>query len=328
MVNIRRIDCDGVSLGFREPPIMDFISIDFETATSYGNSACEIGLTFVRDGRVEDTYGRLIRPPGNRFDYWNTKIHGIRPADVEQEASFDELWSELQPRLDGRFLIAHNASFDFSVLRKSLEYYRLDVPVLLYACSVQLSRKVWTGLPHYNLKALCNLHGIPLNHHRAEADSLATAQLCIKAFEEADIRSVEDIRRKLKTHVWQMRSEGNFRLGSRPSRPKKGDEAPKMPVNLENPASLFYRKRVVITGSLSTMKRLEAQQAILDVGGFPEEQVSEQTDFLIVGRFDFAPAGLPGLSQKQRTALEFITRGAPIRFLSEPEFMGQLTPDE
>lgn len=303
---------------------MDFITIDFETATSYGDSACEIGLTFVRDGRIEGSYGRLIRPPANRFDYWNTKIHGIRPVDVEWEPGFDEVWKELAPRLENQFLIAHNAPFDLSVLRKSLEHYRLEVPSLLYACSVQLSKKVWKGLPGYNLKYLCSHHGIPLNHHRAEADSLATAQLCIKAFEAAEITSVQDIRTKLKTHVWQMRANGNFRLG-KPATP--GRKAPQpVAVNLENPASLFYRKRVVITGALSTMKRLEAQQVILNVGGIPEETVNPDTDYLIVGRFDYAAAGLSALSQKQRTALAFITQGASIQFISEPEFIHQLNP--
>lgn len=303
---------------------MDFITIDFETATSYGDSACEIGLTFVRNGRIEGTYGKLIRPPANRFDYWNTKIHGIRPVDTEWQPGFDEVWNELAPMLENRFLIAHNAPFDFSVLRKSLQYYRREIPSLLYACSVQLSKKVWKGLPGYNLKFLCSHHGIPLNHHRAEGDSLATAQLCIKAFEEAGIGSVQDIRSKLKTHVWQMRAEGNFRLG-KPAAPRKG-VATQTRQNLENPASLFYRKRVVFTGTLSGMKRLEAQQAVLDLGGIPEETVTPHTDYVVVGRFDHAPAGLSTLSQKQRNALAFITQGASIQFISEPEFIHQLNP--
>lgn len=302
---------------------MDFITIDFETATSSGDSACEIGLTFVRNGCIEGTYGRLIRPPANRFDYWNTKIHGIRPVDVEQEPGFDEVWRELAPMVENKFLIAHNAPFDLSVLRKSLEHYRLEIPSLLYACSVQLSKKIWKGLPGYNLKFLCGYHGISLNHHRAEADSLATAQLCIKAFEQAEISSVQDIRSKLKTHVWQMRPDGNFRLG-KPAAAKGKRTVAEPRKNLENPASLFYRKKVVFTGVLSSMKRLEAQQAVLNIGGIPEETVTRDTDYLIVGRFDPAFARISNLSQKQRTALGFITEGAFIQFISEPEFLHQL----
>lgn len=303
--------------------MLDFITIDFETATGSGDSPCEIGLTFVRDGRITGSYGRLIRPPGNRYDYWNTKIHGIRPEETAHEPSFADLWPELAPMLDNRFLIAHNASFDFSVLRSTLVSYRLPVPSLMYACSVQLSKKIWKGLPKYNLKALCDLHGIDFNHHRAEADSLATARLCIKAFSEAGIESENDIREKLKTNIWQMRPGGNVRLNM-PTRKKAAEmQALEQSVKVK-PGSLFYKKKVVFTGTLSTMKRLEALQEILDLGGFPEEKVTEETDFLVVGRPEMPSRSLSGLSQKQRLALELITKGAPIRFISEPEFIHQL----
>jgi len=199
--------------------MLDFITIDFETATSSGDSPCEIGLTFVRDGKIVNTYSRLIRPLGNRYDYWNVQVHGITPGETEFEPSFDELWPELEPMLAGRFLVAHNASFDFSVLRKTLQGYRLGFPSLLYSCSVQMSKKVWTGLPRYDLKTLCRHHGINLRHHRAEADSLATAQLCLRAFEDAGIDSVDDIRNKLRTNVWQLHAGGYFALGKEKKTP-------------------------------------------------------------------------------------------------------------
>ncbi len=191
---------------------MDFITLDFETATPHAHSPCEIGMTFVSDGKITGTYSRLIRPPGNIFDYKNIRVHGIKPADVMYEPGFDEIWNEIAPMLHGAFLIAHNASFDFGVLRKTLDFYSLPYPFLQYACSVQISRKVWTGLTHYNLKALCEFHGIPLNHHRAEADSLATAQLCMKAFEHADIFSPEEIPEKLQASVWKMEPSGHVRF--------------------------------------------------------------------------------------------------------------------
>lgn len=304
---------------------MDFVTIDFETASSAPNSPCEIGLTFVRNGIIQGTYSKLIRPPGNRYDYWNIKVHGIKPEETQYQPSFGDIWPELQPMLEGQFIVAHNAAFDLSVLRNTLSFYKLSVPPLLYACSVQIARKVWVGLQKYNLKSLCDLHGIHLNHHRAEADSLATAQLCIKAFEQADIASVNDIRTKLGTHVWQMQAHGNVRLGLKKRKPShvKNEHVAAL-VSKLNPASMFYQKKVVITGELSTMKRLEALQEILDIGGFPEERVTPETDFLIVGRNEHRQTGVNLMSSKQRIALEFITKGSNIRFISEPEFIHQL----
>lgn len=307
---------------------MDFVTLDFETASAAGDSVCEIGLAFVSGGKVIGTYGRLVRPPGNRFDYWNTKVHGIRPEDVENEPSFAELWPEIFPLLNNKFVIAHNASFDFGVLQKSIAANRLSFPSLYYACSVQISRRVWTGLEKYNLGALCAYHGIPLNHHRAEHDSKATAQLCIKAFDEAGVESPQDVLTKIQTKIWKLEAGSRTPISNKPvserrQRARKPIQAPPQRENL-NPLSIFYKKRVVFTGTLSSLKRLEALQAIMDIGGIPEERVSPQTDFVVIGRNDFAPAGLKSISSKQREALRLITAGVPIRFITEEEFISHL----
>lgn len=306
---------------------MDFVTLDFETASAAGDSVCEIGLAFVSGGKVIGTYGRLVRPPGNRFDYWNTKVHGIRPEDVENEPSFAELWPEIFPLLNNKFVIAHNASFDFGVLQKSIAANRLSFPSLYYACSVQISRRVWTGLEKYNLGALCAYHGIPLHHHRAEHDSKATAQICIKAFNEAGVESPQDVLTKIQTKIWKLEAGVKSPITKPTSSRRQWANKPVKPAPRReslNPLSIFYKKRVVFTGTLSTLKRLEALQVIMDIGGIPEERVSTQTDFVVLGRNDFSPAGLKTISSKQREALRLITAGAPIRFMTEEEFIAHL----
>jgi len=164
---------------------MDFITIDFETATSDRDSPCEIGLTFVKDNKIVETKSWLIKPIYDEFDYFNTLIHGIRYEDVADKPEFNELWNEIKPLVENQFLIAHNAGFDLGVLRKTLETYGIPYPTLTYACSYIFSKKVWEGLPGYDLKTLCKVNKIEFNHHRAGYDSRATAELCLKAFETA-----------------------------------------------------------------------------------------------------------------------------------------------
>lgn len=50
---------------------MDFITIDFETATAERDSPCEIGLTFVENFKIVDSKSWLIRPIGNMYDSFN-----------------------------------------------------------------------------------------------------------------------------------------------------------------------------------------------------------------------------------------------------------------
>jgi DNA polymerase-3 subunit epsilon len=195
---------------------MNFITIDFETATADRDSPCELGLTFVENWKITATKAWLIKPcyyPN--FDYFNIQIHGIQPHHVANQPEFDIIWKEVKPLIENQFLIAHNAGFDFSVLRRTLDRYNLEYPTLDYSCSYIFSKKVWEGLPGYDLKTLCRINNIELNHHRAAADSKATAELVIKAFQLADITSMEDFPEKLRTVVGKL-----FAGGYKPSKTK------------------------------------------------------------------------------------------------------------
>ncbi len=204
---------------------MDFITIDFETANSYRNSACEIGLSFVKDNQIIETKSWLIRPKINHFDPMNISIHGITAGDVWKEPRFDELWkSDLKDLLENQFLIAHNASFDFSVLRKTLDAYDLPYPDLSYSCSYLFAKKIWTEMPRYDLKTLCNQNEIYFRHHRAGSDADATAQLALKGFEKMNITCQETFSKKLEITIGKL-----FKGGYIPStNHKKAKRKPKI----------------------------------------------------------------------------------------------------
>ena len=50
---------------------INFIAIDFETATSKRASICEVGICVVRNGEIAETRSWLVRPEDNRYQYWN-----------------------------------------------------------------------------------------------------------------------------------------------------------------------------------------------------------------------------------------------------------------
>lgn len=126
---------------------MNFTTIDFETANSERDSPCEIGLTFVKNSQIVETKSWLIKPRYSEFDYFNILIHGIRPEHVIDKPEFNELWEELKPLIEDQFIIAHNASFDISVLRRTLQTYQLPFPTLNYSCSYIFSKSLWPVLP-------------------------------------------------------------------------------------------------------------------------------------------------------------------------------------
>jgi len=271
---------------------MDFVTIDFETATSERDSPCEVALTFVKDLQIVDSRSWLIKPMYEEFDDFNISIHGITPNDVKDQPEFNELWREIKPLIENQFLIAHNAAFDFSVLRRTLQSYELPFPKLDYSCSYIFSKKVWQGLPAYDLRTLCKFNDISFKHHRAQEDSMATAKLSLKAFGLSGILCKEDFPEKLKISIGHL-----FDGGYRPCESKracaKGFTVVGDP-SKHKPESMFYGKTVVFTGTLSSMKRTEAHQIIADIGGTIGNNVTNDTDFLIVGQQDYRVVGEEG----------------------------------
>jgi DNA polymerase-3 subunit epsilon len=101
---------------------LNFVAIDFETATYRADSACAVGLVKVANGEIVDTAVHLIKPPTRAFAF--THIHGLTWSDVAESDDFGKLWPRLEPFLDGAaFLAAHNASFDRRVLHACCQTY-------------------------------------------------------------------------------------------------------------------------------------------------------------------------------------------------------------
>ena len=164
---------------------MEFLALDFETATAQPDSPCELCIAIVRGSVVREVRNWLIKPPQwPYFSPWNIAVHGIRPEDVAGAPRWKEIWEEVAELLDGSTVVAHNAAFDMSVLRSTLAGHGLSHPTFQYFCSVSMSRKLWPGKPSYGLKHMCDMHGIPLKHHRAGNDAEATAELVIRATDQ------------------------------------------------------------------------------------------------------------------------------------------------
>ena len=162
-----------------------FCAIDFETACYQRASACAIGLVKVKEGEISETFYSLIKPPqGMNIIPSFTMIHGIKNSDVVKAPSFDRLWPTLQQFIGDDFLVAHNSSFDRSVLRYCLDYYGIECPTPPFDCTVQCARRTWPHLENHRLDTVSRFLGIELTHHEALSDSLACAKIYLRAHQQ------------------------------------------------------------------------------------------------------------------------------------------------
>jgi DNA polymerase-3 subunit epsilon len=158
---------------------MNFAAIDFETATGKRSSACAVGIAIVKDGAITETFYSLIQPPDNAYFGMNIGVHGIYPEDTADAPTFDAVYPEIMARLQGQVVVAHNESFDRSVLRRTMEHYRLNYDELGLAERWECTMRIYKakGFVPYKLNACCDRLGIALQHHEALSDAIGCARL-------------------------------------------------------------------------------------------------------------------------------------------------------
>ena len=181
--------------------MMNFTAIDFETATASRNSACSVALVEVKEGRIADSYYALIQPPEMQFSSFNIRIHGIHPEDVEDAPDFAGIWPELEKRLAGRIVVAHNAQFDMSELRASLGAAGLRPPAFSHCCTVSLARHAWPNLFNHKLDTVGNYLHIQFKHHNALDDARTCAAIPLAAGRELAAESFPELARQLQVPI-------------------------------------------------------------------------------------------------------------------------------
>ncbi len=313
----------------RQLTIPDFISIDFETATSRMDSACAVGIVAVKGEEIIDRYYSLIQPPGNMYDAQNIEVHGITPEATEKERPFWKIWYDDLIAFFGRCpVVAHNAKFDMSVLDQCCKRDRIEPDNFKYIDTMNLCKGIVKGTK--SLSNCAEWFGIPMGqHHNALADAEACAKValaCVRASGEE--RLIDFCFRQSHVKIY------NF-SDLQPMEVLKHQENKERQKHFESvsPREIcpctdafdqnhpLCGKSIVFTGELSIDRR-SAMQMAADVGALVKSGVSKKTDYLVVGAQDPTLVGDDGRSTKEEKAYELNESGkANICILSEKEFI-------
>lgn len=273
---------------------MDFVAIDFETANEKRWSPCEVSLVKVRNGIVEASLTRLIKPHESvTFSQRNVQLHGITKADVAQAQEFDVVANELIEFVDGLPLVAHSASFDIGVLAQTAALYSMELPEITFFCTRVLSqRHSGLDLPNYKLVNVCDALRIQFEEtHRAEADARACAEIAVTLAGLSSVTSLQELGDQLLARPGVLSRSGFTGVSS--ARARAFPSALGKGAALEFLASLssedmqydddFKGKEVIFTGTLSSLLRAEAQEKVLKAGGFTGNTITKKTSIVVVG---------------------------------------------
>jgi len=275
---------------------MNFVAIDVETAIGKRWSICQIGLAIVENGEITQTFSKLVQPPQNEYAIGNMNVHGITPDVTANAPIFPEVWDEIYPLLEGKRLVAHNASFDINCLHQALEFYNRQIPVM--ECDCTYSR---TG---YKLNEICDAYEIELNnHHDATCDAVACAKVYMNLLQgiEPDVSKIRPRSEKSNNFF---EPEGHEHLC--------GDVLKPDLTNADCNSS-FYSKKVVFTGVLNSIDRKEAADLVKKLGADIDTSITKRTNFVIAG-------SAPGPSKMQKIE-QLNAQGCNIRLVFEEEFL-------
>lgn len=132
---------------------------------------------FLYDGKdIVDQFISLVNPEV-AIPPFVQKLTGIKQRDVQGAPRFHEIAKRIVQMTEGAVFVAHNAPFDYRVLREEFARLGYDYQRTVLD-TIPLSEKFIPGLPAYGLATLCEELGITnAKRHRADGDARATVKL-------------------------------------------------------------------------------------------------------------------------------------------------------
>ena len=217
----------------------EYLAVDVET-NGLGGDRCElteIGTVLVGGGELHDTWESLVRP-AQPLTRGIERFTGITQGMVDRAPAPEEVLPEIARSIEGRVLVAHNASFDTRVLRQAFDRCGIDWPKPPVICTVAMARKFAPLVRQRKLALLAESLGIEVEGvHRALPDALTCARVFCALFPRlcANARSVAEAGILL-------RSRQSTRRAARPAgRRRPVEERPDLSELPDDPGVYIFR---------------------------------------------------------------------------------------
>lgn len=281
-----------------------FVFFDVETPNRNNDRISSIGLIVVESGKVIYEACHLVNPE-TQFDRFNIQLTGITPNRVKDAPNFKKLWDEIGLFFDGAILVAHNATFDLSVLTMLFTHYGLEVPRFNYICTLDLSRR-FLRYRKNSLDFVCATLGILLEqHHEALSDAKACRDIFYYIVEHF---GYDDTFTNTFYKPFLRGRSHAIKPSSQPT--------------LKSTTKICEIKDQVfcLTGDFEFGDKYDVELFILAHGGTVSAQMSKKVNYLLVGAYGSHRWAYGNYGKKVERAYAYRTAGQPVEILLEKDF--------
>lgn len=315
----------------------DYVVIDIETTglSPEYDSIIEVAALRVRNGEHVEKFETLIKPTekygyddddevdfivdedGEKFYYINSfivQLTGITNKMLHEAPTIDVVLPRFQRFVGNEVVVGHNVNFDINFLYDNF----INVMGVSFnnnfIDTMRISRRFLIELNHHRLKDISKHYSIESDKfHRAEKDCFVTNECFVKL--KQDIKNkcgdystfLNEIKSKTHNYVKAKDIQSNGKN-----------------VDISHP---LYGKKCVFTGALEKMKRKDAMQIIANFGGLNQDNITTETNYLILGNNDYCSTIKDGKSIKQKKAEKLKLKGNDIDILPENVFYDMIDVD-
>ncbi|MDY5102241.1 MAG: PolC-type DNA polymerase III [Agathobacter sp.] len=267
----------------------DYVVFDLETTgfSPETNRIIEIGAVKVQGGVIVDKFSTFVNPKVP-IPFRIEQLTTINDSMVIDAPDIETILPEFMQFCEGCVMVAHNADFDMSFIKKNCKRQGMDYKPTIID-TVSLARVLLPNLNRFKLDTVAKALNVVLDtHHRAVDDAGCTAEIFVKFIEMLKERgietldqvnslgssSVENVRKANTYHAIILATcdQGRtnlYRLISL-SHIKYYNKRPRIPKS----EFLKYRDGLIIG---SACEAGELYRAILN--GRPEEEIARLVDF-------------------------------------------------
>lgn len=286
----------------------NYCVIDIETTGLDPNfdEIIELAAIRVSNNQIVETFQSLVNPICE-IDEYIEQLTGITNSMVADAPKIEEILPDFLSFIGDSVLVGHNINFDINFIYDCAlqfdEIFSND-----FIDTMRLSKKLYPQFAHHRLTDMVALLQIPVTaKHRALADCESTYGV------------LEALRRKV---ITEYNSIEDFIAITFPKR--HGDwgvrardvKSVRTVFDETNP---LFGKLCVFTGTLK-FPRQQAMQYVVDFGGKNGDNLTKDTNFLIVGDYGKCVSIKGNKTGKMKKAEAYRLKGCDIQILSENAF--------